>query len=200
MQVHSAVAATPPAGAPRIVTKADYARARGCSAAYVSKLIRLGKLTAPALLPNGRIDRLKADAQLASQQERVYDDDDAPPPVTVATTPGPAEDDDSLVELRKAVERERQRKLARENDEAEGQLIPREAVEREQETAARETRDAMLRVPHRVADRLAREADPAAIVAILRQAIEQALEDAVRDHEAAAAEDDDAGPGDDDRP
>lgn len=49
-----------------VVSKKDYAAHRGCSAAYVSKLIRLGKLAAPALMADGRINVTLADQMLGA--------------------------------------------------------------------------------------------------------------------------------------
>jgi hypothetical protein len=42
-------------------TKAEYAAHRGCSRAYVSKLIREKKLDAPALMADGRVNFILAD-------------------------------------------------------------------------------------------------------------------------------------------
>ena len=42
-------------------TKAEYAAHRGCSRAYVSKLIREGKLAAPALMADGKVNFILAD-------------------------------------------------------------------------------------------------------------------------------------------
>lgn len=53
-----------PVQSPGLMTKAAYAEHRGVSASYVSKLIREGKLAAPALLPNGRINTILADQML----------------------------------------------------------------------------------------------------------------------------------------
>jgi hypothetical protein len=66
LQLGQAAAA---AAGPLILSKKGYAEHRGCSPAYISKLIRLGKLTAPALRPDGTVDALLADAQLAGQAD-----------------------------------------------------------------------------------------------------------------------------------
>lgn len=42
-------------------TKAEYAAHRGCSRAYVSKLIREGRLAEPALMVDGRVNFILAD-------------------------------------------------------------------------------------------------------------------------------------------
>jgi hypothetical protein len=47
-----------------VVRKIEYAAHRGCSAAYVSKLIKTGKLAPPALMANGRINIILADQML----------------------------------------------------------------------------------------------------------------------------------------
>lgn len=187
---------------PRILSKKDYAAWRGCSASYVSKLIREGKLAAPALRPDGKVDRGAADAMiLALRDPNRLRDEDADPIAAEEAEAGEAGDAESLVELRKAVAREQHRKIQRENDAAEGQLLERAAVEREQETAAREARDAMLRIPGQVADRLATMTDPAEIRAFLATTIAAALEAAATAEEAAAATDDaDAGDRPDERP
>lgn len=51
------------------VRKGDYAKHRGVSPAYISKLIREGKLTAPALQPDGRVNIALADLQLAGMAD-----------------------------------------------------------------------------------------------------------------------------------
>lgn len=45
-------------------TKAEYAAHRGCSRAYVSKLIREGKLAAPALMVDGKVNFILADQMI----------------------------------------------------------------------------------------------------------------------------------------
>lgn len=55
-----------PGKAVGVVSKKAYAEHRGCSQAYVSKLIRLGKLAEPALLSDGRINVALADQMLGS--------------------------------------------------------------------------------------------------------------------------------------
>jgi hypothetical protein len=45
-------------------TKAEYAAHRGCSRAYVSKLIREGKLAAPALMADGKVNFILADLSI----------------------------------------------------------------------------------------------------------------------------------------
>ena len=45
-------------------TKAEYAAHRGCSRAYVSKLIREKKLDAPALMADGRVNFILADQMI----------------------------------------------------------------------------------------------------------------------------------------
>lgn len=47
-------------------SKAQYADHRGCSKAYVSKLIRLGKLAAPALMADGRVNFILADQMIGA--------------------------------------------------------------------------------------------------------------------------------------
>lgn len=49
----------------RVLTKSAYAQHRGCAASYVSKLIKTGKLTAPALREDGRIVVELADRMIA---------------------------------------------------------------------------------------------------------------------------------------
>ncbi|MBS7792177.1 hypothetical protein KTR66_19415 [Roseococcus sp. SDR] len=57
------------AGKPSVGTKAEYAEHRGCSRAYVSKLIRQGRLAEPALLPDGRINFILADQLIGAAIE-----------------------------------------------------------------------------------------------------------------------------------
>src|SRR5688572_12278363 len=52
-----------------VVSKSAYAQHRGCSPAYVSKLIKIGKLAAPALMPDGKINVILADQMLGAATE-----------------------------------------------------------------------------------------------------------------------------------
>lgn len=57
------------AGKPIVGTKAEYATHRGCSRAYVSKLIKQGRLAEPALMADGRINFVLADQMIGSAIE-----------------------------------------------------------------------------------------------------------------------------------
>lgn len=54
---------------PMVGGKADYAKHRGCSPAYVSKLIRQGKLAEPALMADGRVNFVLADQMVGRGSE-----------------------------------------------------------------------------------------------------------------------------------
>ena len=62
-------------------TKAEYAAHRRCSRAYVSKLIREGKLAEPALMADGRVNFILADQMIgkpsAAEAESLF-----PPPAS----------------------------------------------------------------------------------------------------------------------
>lgn len=57
------------AGKPIVGTKAEYATHRGCSRAYVSKLIKQGRLAEPALMADGRINFVLADQMIGAAIE-----------------------------------------------------------------------------------------------------------------------------------
>ena len=113
------------------VSKKRYAEHRGCSQAYISKLIRLGKLEAPALLPDGRINVALADQMMGTE-----------PDAAEATAGGP----------RYAQERARREAAQAERAEIElrqlkGELIERSAVAQTLGPWLRQLRDDVLGVP-----------------------------------------------------
>src|SRR5579885_972382 len=82
-----------------LITKSEFAAARGVDRSTISKWISRGRLTAPALTPDGRIDAEIADRQLGAsldpvrhlgQQHRAKPA--APPPGAAVEAFGPAAD------------------------------------------------------------------------------------------------------------
>lgn len=84
----------------------------------------------------------------------------------------------SLADAQSLTMMERNRKLKRENDEAEGRLVLVDKVAREAFESMRTIREAMLNIPARIAGELAAIADPARVSIMLDGAIRQALNEA----------------------
>jgi hypothetical protein len=101
----------------KIVTKAELARARHVSAAAVSAWLRRGKLTAPALLPDGRIDYDVAIDQLRERLDPARSRTEVP-------------DGDAPARSNLAVLTERQREQRVEENDLKLRRLKREELER----------------------------------------------------------------------
>ena len=175
-------------GEPSILTKTEFARLRGWSPPYVSKLIRLKKLRPPAIRPDGKIDRVQAEAMLALSRDpaAALDDDDAP-----LFTAGAEDDDDadeSFTDVRIVTEKLKQDALRIQLAREAGKLVDKGEVERATFSAARAARDAILTVPAQVAGELAAMNDETQIRAFLSQALREALTRAATDVDPDAGE------------
>lgn len=151
----------------RIVTKGAYAAIRGCSAPYISKLIREGKLRAPALTPEGRIDVELANAMLGTP---------APQLQPIATTPGPTEDT-GYAESRARREAALAERAELDLAEQRGRLVDKSAVDREIADLIRSLRDAILLIPREVAAHCAQLTDERAVEATILLALKRAMQD-----------------------
>lgn len=168
-----------------VVSKSRYAEHRGCSAAYVSKLIREGRLAAPALMADGKVNVALADQMLGTAAAV-----DLP---IVAAMPSAA--------TSRAEREAAQARIARmKADEMEGARLPRDRVELRTFDLVRRLRDELLAWPDAIAPRLVTMTEAEAIAATLRIDLEEkltrlagALQDAIATHdddpadEAAAA-------------
>jgi hypothetical protein len=156
-----------------VVSSSAYAAHRGVSPAYISKLKRLGKLAAPAVLPNGDINVVLADQMLG---------DAAAQPELPTSKGGPVYSEE------RAGREAAQRRLA-ELDLAEKQARTLSRADAENATFLlfRGLRDRMLALPQRLADDLAAEASPRMIEHRLRLAITEAFQASSAEMAARAA-------------
>ncbi|MDQ1079704.1 hypothetical protein [Pseudoroseomonas cervicalis] len=163
-----------------VVSSKDYAAHRGVSAAYISKLKRLGKLAAPAVLPDGRINVALADQMLGDVQQLL---EMAASEVAPRALSGPSYQAERA--LREAALREQEQiALAREKQ----QIRHAKEVDRDTFEAFRLTRDELLALPPRLAEDLAAESAPRAITHMLNKALVAVLADLSRRLGADAAE------------
>ncbi|MCW3477354.1 hypothetical protein [Limobrevibacterium gyesilva] len=165
---------------PNVVKKGSYAEHRGCSAAYISKLIRLGKLAPPAVTPDGLIDVALADAMLGP----------ASPQLSAGRDPAPRPDPDgdadaeAYASSRARREATNAKRAELELAELEGRLVDRAAVQREVEEMVRSLRDRVLNVPRDIAASVATMTDERAIEARITLALKAALTEAADETES----------------
>lgn len=177
---------------PAVMSKAEYGRYRRAqfgagSPPAVTKWIRESKITAPALRPDGRIDRAAADGQLAARLDasrmalrpidvpEASDEDDEDPAPTL-----PARNTYSEAQI--ALARARQRKVELDIAEREGVLVEKAEVEQAQFDTARRLRDRLLSIPQRLGPKLvAGVDDERTAAALVRDAIMEVLNEAADD-------------------
>ena len=173
------------------LTKSEYATARGWSPAYVSKLIRQGRVV---LTKDGKVNVEATDRLIANTRDPARGGDRSLPftgapagePAAQALTKPLARGDEGDSAYREAARRERiaKARLAElELAEAAGQLVRTDQVERVLFGLARQTMDALLALPDRLCDALAVEKDPfkckALLDAEMRAVVKQMTEAAV---------------------
>ena len=151
-----------------LVTQSEYAKAKGVSKQYISKIVKQGKLQ----LVDGRIDEELAD-EILCLSDRVSKIDD---------------DSENTQDLHKRYwkarlkfEENRARILELEREEKEQSLIPAEEVRKTLFTKGRMLRDAFLNIPDRVAAELAGISDERQIHKILTREITDCLADLSRE-------------------
>lgn len=162
-----------------VVTKSGYAAYRGCSPAYVSKLIREGRLAAPALLDNGRINIALADQLIGPPGGTTAGEAPilASPPSAARHAAAPAATarlTEARAEAAATQQQLAQLRLQRER----GELIPAAGVAAETEDAFRQVRDLLLQGWHDIAEDCARLADATAIEATILRALKSRLAEA----------------------
>lgn len=195
-----ASAASDTGGAERVsrpagpMTQAEYARRRGVSRQYVSKLVKSGTIR---LEPDGLLDPAKADAAIrrvadpsrslgqpqTNRLEERYDDYQATP---TARAVSPSGDRPTFHEIKSVTEALRAKKLRREEAEAEGRLVPKTEVQRDGFEAARQTRNRVLALPMALAGRLVTMTNEREIAALLRDELTRALQLAATDVRSGA--------------
>lgn len=181
---------------PSVMTKAEFARYRRAtfgtgSKSLISKYLATGKIAPPALRPDGRIDRILGDAQLARTVGAAKKRDAAPPPIPQIaasddSAPGfrpPA--DGTLAAEQIALTRARRRRIELETEKEEGKLVYVADAARETFDAARRVRDRLLAVPVRLAPQLIGK-DEREISKLVRDALYTAMNEAADDLENQA--------------
>lgn len=162
------------------VSKTRYADHRGCSPAYVSKLIRNGRLAPPALLADGRVNVILADQMLGAPGGDEFELPSAP-----AVTSASARSDKEFAQAR----------IARiKADEMEGLRLTRVSVEGRVFDVLRRLRDDLMAWPEAIAPRLVPMTSDRLIADVLRADLEEKLTRIAEDledlsaHDAAAEE------------
>jgi phage terminase Nu1 subunit (DNA packaging protein) len=159
------------------ITRAEYARRRGWSRAYVTQLVQAGRV---ALDGEGRLDPDEADARLAAGRDPSVTNAKGPAGASglIGTPPPPDRGDGVPTYMQARTLREAANaKLAQlEYRERSGQLLDRTAIESEALALGRELRESLLVIPPRLAQALAESADPHECETLLEAAIVEALE------------------------
>jgi phage terminase Nu1 subunit (DNA packaging protein) len=165
------------------ITRAEYARRRGWSRAYVTQLVQAGRLL---LDEGGRLDPDEADAALAAAR-----DPSTHPQSTAGAhlagemaAPGlgrgrgaeGASAGPTYMQARTLREAYQAKLAELEYRERSGQLLDRAAAEAESLALGRELRETLLVLPPRLAQALAESSDPHECEAILEAALLEALE------------------------
>lgn len=151
------------------VPKIAYAAIRGCTPAYISKLIKQGKLRAPALTPEGRIDVSAANAMLGAPMPQLQ-------PLTSypARDADPGDDAEAYAASRAKREAANAEKAELELAELRARLVDKAEVDREVADLVSGLRDAILMVPREVADHCAGLEGPA-IEGVMMLALKRVL-------------------------
>jgi hypothetical protein len=141
------------------ISRAEFARRRGFSKAYVSKLVSMGRL---AIGADGRLDVEAAERALAETADP-------------AASSALASAGTSYASARAERERWQARLAELDYRERAGELCQRAAVEGEARAVAGAVREAVLAVAERLAVKLAATADAADVVALLEGELSAAL-------------------------
>ena len=162
---------------PRLMTKAEYAKHRGVSKPYISKLAKNGIL----VMRGSKVDVGATDTVL---DDKPVDDIDAPPPMQqpVGTAPPPRPADGigqggATFGQARTIEMVFRAKLRRlEFETKQGKLIEAEVYRKTAANAFRAFRDSMLGIPDRVSTVVAAESDPKKVHLALKTEISRELE------------------------
>ena len=158
------------------LSQTEYAQARGCSAAYVSKLKRQGRLV---LTPNGKVNVEATDRLIENTRDPARGGDRRPGADGQGEAAhAPADAGPAAVRpvgghetYKEAARRERiaKARLAElELAEAAGQLVRRDQVEQMVFGLARQAMDALMSLDERLAGRLAAETDEFRVAELIR--------------------------------
>jgi hypothetical protein len=161
---------------PRLMTKAEYARHRGVSKPYITKLAKNGVL----VLRGGKVDVRASDTVL---DDKPVDDVDPPPAQASPAGPPPRPAAESLGQAgasfgqARTIEMVFRAKLRRlEFETKQGRLIEAVAVRKTIAEAVRSLRDGILGLPDRLATVLAAESDSKKVHVTLKTELTRELE------------------------
>jgi len=160
---------------PRLMTKSEYAKHRGVSKPYITKLAKNGVL----VLRGGKVDVRASDTVL---DDKPVEDVDppaqfspaGPPPRAVAEPLGQAGASFGQARTIEMVFRAKLRRL--EFETKQGRLIEAEAVRKTVADAVRSLRDGILGLPDRLATVLAAESDSKKVHVTLKTELSRELE------------------------
>jgi hypothetical protein len=162
--------------APRLMTKSEYAKHRGVSKPYITKLAKNGVL----VLRGGKVDVAATDTVL---DDKPVDDVDAPPPMQQPVGVPPTRPADGLGQggasfgQARTIEMVFRAKLRRlEYETKQGKLIEAELVRKTVADAVRGLRDGILGLPDRLATVLAAESDAKKVHVTLKTELARQLE------------------------
>lgn len=167
-----------------LLSLSQYARRRGVSQPYISKLIRQGKLHTE---PNGKINPAKADAELgrtidpANKKKKSKNISRSKTGHRSRDSKSPPDglDDQkktSFYEARTANEILKAKRAKVEYDKLVGALLPTEDVKQSAFTIGREIRDALTQIPDRIAPLIPDQSDLHQRTQILKVEINAILE------------------------
>ncbi len=168
----------------RNITRAELARRLGVSRASITNAIKLGRISADAMTPDGQwLDPDRAAEQFRATSSREHRPALPRPAWSKPATPepgpaAPAPPADGVPDRSaSAARREAARAALAELQqlEAEGRLVKASDVQAEAFAQARQVRDTMLSLPDQLAQQLAAEQRPTVVHALLSDALRQAL-------------------------
>jgi hypothetical protein len=161
---------------PRLMTKSEYAKHRGVSKPYITKLAKNGVL----VLRGGKVDVAATDTVL---DDKPVDDVDPPTPMQPVGAAPPPRPADGLGQggasfgQARTIEMVFRAKLRRlEFETKQGKLIEAEVYRKTAANAFRAFRDGMLGIPDRVSTVVAAESDPKKVHLALKTEISRELE------------------------
>ena len=159
----------------RVITKSAYARHRGTSRQYISRLAKEGVL----VMHDGFVDVEASDAVLDDRPVAI-EPPESSPPRAAAEMAGQQPTSFAQARLDEMVYRAKLRRL--DFEERSGKLLRRADVEAATFNLYRTFRDRMQNIPERVAAMIAAESDPHRVHEILTTEIRKALFKFADDH------------------
>lgn len=152
----------------RLVSQSEYARRKGVSKQFISRLIQKGVIS----LTDGKIDPMQADKQFKNAKDPARDGlRKSDSKIKKGTS--------SYWEARTAREQTRAKRERLEYEKAIGQVVDAEEVRLAAFNCGRALRDAIFNLPDRLSPILAAETDPRKVNQILHKELRTALEEQV---------------------